>query len=326
VDLGPTDSSFFVTPSAGVPLSQRWTQKSSLAGEHAAAGAFDTAFRLLSRQIGAVNFEPLKPYFMEAFLASHTFVPGVAGMPSASFGVEKGWTEQSASGTPGAPALAFKLPQLEEKLKVAYKTTTEGKFTEALKLFTVILHTIPLVIVETRKEVDDVKELLSIAKEYVHALRIELARKAAADDPKRQAELAAYFTHCSLQPTHLRLSLQSAMSINYKLKNFNSAATFCRRLLELNPPPTVATKARQVLQACERTPKDEVPLNYDPRNPFVVCAATMTPIYKGSRSVQSPYSGTHYVPEMAGKICVVDQIAKIGADVSGLQVSATQVR
>jgi coatomer protein complex subunit alpha (xenin) len=58
---------------------------------------------------------------------------------------------QSAYGTPGAPALAFKLPQLEEKLKVAYKTTTEGKFTEALKLFTVILHTIPLVIVETRK-------------------------------------------------------------------------------------------------------------------------------------------------------------------------------
>jgi coatomer protein complex subunit alpha (xenin) len=92
------------------------------------------------------------------------------------------------------------------------------------------------------------------------------------------------------------------------------------------PHSQVATKARQVLQACERTPKDEVPLNYDPRNPFVVCAATMTPIYKGSRSVQSPYSGTHYVPEMAGKICVVDQIAKIGADVSGLQVSATQVR
>jgi hypothetical protein len=90
------------------------------------------------------------------------------------------------------------------------------------------------------QEVDDVKELLSIAKEYVHALRIELARKAAADDPKRQAELAAYFTHCSLQPTHLRLSLQSAMSINYKLKNFNTAATFCRRLLELNPPPTVS--------------------------------------------------------------------------------------
>ena len=93
-DLGPADSSFFVTPSAGVPLSQRWTQKSSLAGEHAAAGAFDTAFRLLSRQIGAVDFAPLKPFFMEAFLASHTFVPGVAGMPSASFGVERGWTEQ----------------------------------------------------------------------------------------------------------------------------------------------------------------------------------------------------------------------------------------
>lgn len=94
---------------------------------------------------------------------------------------------------------------------------------------------------------DDVKELLSIAKEYVHALRIELARKAAADDPQRQAELAAYFTHCALQPTHVRLSLQSAMSINYKLKNFNTAAVFCRRLLELNPPPAVSVGEVEVV-------------------------------------------------------------------------------
>jgi coatomer protein complex subunit alpha (xenin) len=31
------------------------------------------------------------------------------------------------------PALIYKLSSLEETLRVAYKTTTEGKFTEALR-------------------------------------------------------------------------------------------------------------------------------------------------------------------------------------------------
>ena len=67
------------------------------------------------------------------------------------------------------------------------------------------------------------------------ALRIELKRKEAKDDPVRTAELAAYFTHAKLQPVHQALSLRSAMSIFFKLKNYGTCATFCRRLLELNP-------------------------------------------------------------------------------------------
>jgi len=40
-----------------------------------------------------------------------------------------------------------------------------------------MLHTIPLTVVETRKEVDDIKELLSICRHYHIALRCELKRK-----------------------------------------------------------------------------------------------------------------------------------------------------
>jgi coatomer protein complex subunit alpha (xenin) len=64
----------------------------------------------------------------------------------------------------------------------------------------------------------------------------------------RQAELAAYFTHSPLQPIHLSLSLRSAMSLFFKIKNFNTAAGFCRRLLELNPP----LKAGEVLGTSAR--------------------------------------------------------------------------
>jgi len=58
----------------------------------------------------------------------------------------------------------------------------------------------------------------------------------------RLAELAAYFTHCNLQPIHLMLSLRSAMAIHYKIKNYKTASSFARRLLELGPKEEIATQ------------------------------------------------------------------------------------
>jgi coatomer protein complex subunit alpha (xenin) len=327
-DVGPTGSTYFAVPPPGIPTSQIWVQTSSLAGEHAAAGAFDTAMRLLNRQLGIKNFEPLKSVFLELHLASHTSLPTMVSLPVLPLALERGWSENASPNTQGLPALIYKLSSLEETLKVAYKTTTEGKFTEALRLFINILHTIPVVVVDSRREVDEVKELLGIAKDYVLALRIELKRKdpSLKDEPVRQAELAAYFTHCNLQATHLKLSLQSAMSLCFKLKNYGTAATFARRLLELNLSPQVATRAHQVLQVGEKNPKDEMQLNYDPRNPFVVCGSTFTPIYRGSRDISCPYCQARFMPETMGSLCSICDLAVVGSNGSGLLCSSTQVR
>ena len=77
-------------------------------------------------------------------------------------------------------------------------------------------------------------------REYNIGLRCEMERKALAEDPKRAAELAAYFTHAKMQPGHIVLSLRSAMTQFYKLENFATAAIFARRLLEMNAPSKVA--------------------------------------------------------------------------------------
>lgn len=58
----------------------------------------------------------------------------------------------------------YNLSGLEEMLKKAYRSVTEGKFNDALSRFNALLHIIPLLVVDTRREVDDVKELLCIAK------------------------------------------------------------------------------------------------------------------------------------------------------------------
>lgn len=56
--------------------------------------------------------------------------------------------------------------------------------------------------------------------------------------------MAAYFTHSNLQPVHMILVLRTALNLFFKLKNFKSAATFARRLLELGPKPEVAQQVR----------------------------------------------------------------------------------
>ncbi|KAJ8423116.1 hypothetical protein Cgig2_027330 [Carnegiea gigantea] len=320
-------SSVFVPPQPGIPVSQIWIQKSSLAAEQAAAGNFDTAMRLLNRQLGIKNFAPLKPMFLDLHAGSHSYLRAFSSASIISLAVERGWSESASPNVRGPPALVFTFSQLEDKLKMGYKSTTAGKFTDALRTFLSILHTIPLIVVESRREVDEVKELIIIVKEYVLGLKMEIKRREIKDDPIRQQELAAYFTHCNLQIPHLRLALQNAMTVCYKAKNLSTAASFARRLLETNPTNEQQAKlARQVIQAAEKNMTDAVELSYDFRNPFVVCGATYVPIYRGQKDVSCPYCSARYLPSQEGQICNVCELTVIGADASGLLCSPSQIR
>lgn len=320
-------SSVFVAPTAGMPVSQIWVQKSSLAAEHAAAGNFDTAMRLLSRQLGIKNFTPLKSLFIDLHIGSHTYLCAFSSTPLITLAIERGWSESASPNVRAPPALVFSFSQLEEKLKAGYKATTTGKFTEALRLFLGILHTIPLIVVESRREVDEVKELIIIVKEYVLGLQMELKRRELKDNPVRQQELAAYFTHCNLQLPHLRLALMNAMTVCYKAGNLITASNFARRLLETNPTAENQMKtARSVMQAAEKNMKDKTQLNYDFRNPFVVCGATYVPIYRGQKDVLCPYCTSHFVLSQEGQLCTVCDLAVVGSDASGLLCSPAQIR
>ena len=73
----------------------------------------------------------------------------------------------------------------------------------------------------SKKDEREFKETLSTCCEYVIAFRMELQRKVIQNsDTKNAVELAAYFTRCKLQNTHIMLGLNSAMDVSFKLKNF----------------------------------------------------------------------------------------------------------
>jgi len=85
-------------------------------------------------------------------------------------------------------------------------------------------------------------------REYLLGVSIELERRRVAqeepDNVRRGLELAAYFTHCQLQPPHLQIALRSAGQVFAKAGNAGMAAKFARKLLELNPDPKVVSTVR----------------------------------------------------------------------------------
>jgi len=238
---GAAGGSYFVAPTVAPPQSQMWVNNSPLAADHAAAGAFDTAMENLHKQIGIVDFEPFRPYFLAAFAQARTANTGITTAPCMLTFSHRNWMEAGARN--GLPPASLKLSSLIEALQSAYKSTTEGKFGDALVKMRKILYAIPMLVVDSKQDAEDAESLVGICAEYILGLTMELERRDIAKEPSkagRAAELAAYFTHCDLQPMHLMLTLRTAQTVFFKLKNFKTCASFARRLLELGPRPDLA--------------------------------------------------------------------------------------
>ena len=76
IDIGPEtigDGSF-VPPTKGTSQSTHWTNNSQLAGDHVAAGSFESACRLLHDQLAIVDFNEYKSVFITIYAASRTSV------------------------------------------------------------------------------------------------------------------------------------------------------------------------------------------------------------------------------------------------------------
>lgn len=126
------------------------------------------------------------------------------------------------------------------------------------------------------------------------------------------------------------------MAINTaaKIKNFQTVQDFANRLIDTNPPKALvdhvctffsflgltlfqAEKALNI--ANSKGGMNQTEMNYDPRNPFVLCCQTLTPIYQGSASVKCAFCRASYQPKFEGSTCVVCNLAQVGKRVSGLQ-------
>jgi coatomer protein complex subunit alpha (xenin) len=321
------NADIYVPPQAGTSCTAHWCENSSHAADHAAAGSFETAMQLLNRQIAAVEFAPMRPLFTTAFTGAYSSLPCLPLIASLRLPLQRN-AQDKDPGTASLPSQANRLPPLIDDLKNAYKAFHAGKFVEAQALLGGLLSAIPLVVVDSRAESNELKELLDICREYKTAIRIKNAiAELSSDQAVRQIELSAYFTHCNLQPAHLLLALRMAMVSAFKFQNYITAASFAHRLLEM---PEMASeknaelrlKAQKVLQKSEQMARNEHAIEYDDRQAFVIDCRTLLPIPRGAPCLKCSYCGSSYTPESKGVLCVTCGISQVGLETLGLVTSA----
>lgn len=316
-------STGFTMPSSEANPLEIWARNSPLPADHITAGSFETAMQLLNRQIGVVNFAPLKPLFLSLYQSSQSYLVANSSLPSQAFAIRRNPEETNRSQI--RPINVHDFQSLLAKLKEGYRLFNANKPIEATEVFTNLLHSIPLLVVESRSDAEEAQQMIQICREYILGLNIDRTRRETpTSDPeglKRALELAAYFTHCQLDPKHSIITINLAMTLNFKNKNFVTASLFSRRLLELGPNPKLSTQAKQIQQVSERTPRDEVSINYDQYNPFVVCAKSLVPIYQGSPSVQCGYCKASYLPEYKDQLCTICELSQIGLNGTGLKLN-----
>jgi len=306
----------YVAPNKGTAPARRWSQQSNAVADLVAAGSFELAASTLKQDLGIINLAPLKPQFISLQMGSHCAVPGLAPMPAKFMAMQRNY--KSTSESTGLPLLSITIENLSTQIKGGYTAFTKGKFDDSHAIFLKVLQSIPFVVCDTKPSLSELKKLLTICREYVTGLCIEMKRKATTDKTT-QVELAAYFTHVNLEPMHLCLTLRQAMSLNVKLKNFALASSFARRLLELNPSAKFAADARKVVAAAEQNNTNQVTLNYDDKNPFVVCGLSFQPLYRGTPTTKCGFCGAAFAVQYKGEHCPVCQIGEIGLDCPGLE-------
>lgn len=219
---------------AGSSEADIWTRNSPLAADHVAAGSFETAMQLLNRQVGAVQFAPLKGRFLEVFKASKTYLPASASLPPLVNYVRR--TTEETDVRKILPVIPRDLETIASvDLQEGYAAMRANKLEDGVVVFKRILHTVLVNAVSSETEAEQAKTIIATAREYILAMSIELERrKLSTDSPeglKRSLELSAYFTIPKLEVAHRQLALMAAMKLAFANKNYNSALGFASRML-----------------------------------------------------------------------------------------------
>ncbi|KAF7165865.1 hypothetical protein CNMCM5623_009876 [Aspergillus felis] len=308
---------------AGSSEADLWARNSPLAADHVAAGSFDTAMQLLNRQVGAVNFAPLKSRFLEVYKASRTYLPATAGLPPLVNYVRR--TVEETDSRKVLPIIPKDLETIANvDLQEGYAAMRANKLEDGVKIFKGILHSVLVNTVSSEAEVEQAKKIIETAREYILAMSIELERRSLSTDTpenlKRSLELSAYFTIPKLEVAHRQLALMAAMKLAFANKNYSSALSFANRMLANGGSAKLLDQAKKIKVQCERSPQDKIDIEFDQFAEFDICAASFTPIYGGSPSVSDPFTGAKYHEQYKGTVCRISEVTEIGAPASGLRL------
>ena len=233
---------------AGSSEAELWARNSPIAADHVAAGSFDTAMQLLNRQIGATNFEPLKPRFLEIYQATKTYLPASESLPPLINYVRRNVEEIDSRKV--LPVIIRDLESIATNdLQEGYSAMRSNKLEDGLRTFKRILHSLMVNAVSSQQQVNEAKKIVTTASEYASAMAMELERRLIGTDGeanlKRSLELSAYFTMSKLEVAHRQLALMAAMRLAASNKNSSSALSFANRMIANGGSPKLIDQVRE---------------------------------------------------------------------------------
>lgn len=303
-------------PAPGMDLVSQWNNNSSLAHDRACAGNVDSACQLLNRQIGLKNVKALSNALRSCYLSTQSATVGFPSMPALN-------TPMLRSVSPSLPRAVYRLQHMFQVAKLGMKFFQVGRFEDTLAAFKSMLESVPMVVVDSKEEEADLRQVVEMAKEYILAVQIEMARREAPAGSPRQLALAAFMTQCKLQPPHMLLALNSAMVAAFKAENFIDAAAYANRILtnpDIRSPRNVALeqKARKVLQRSEREGRNSVETGVSLDRPLVIDSASLELLERSTDSVKCPFCTATYAPSKKGAMCRVCGLSQVGVETVGL--------
>lgn len=326
-DLGDDDLDIPETEEAAVEEGEEitadgeiafWLRNNKTPAGLVAAGSFEQAASLLNKQLGIVNFEPLRARFLEVYQANKLYLPGIDDVPAMKDYIRADNDEDNPNKfKPYIPGFS----SLEDRLSVAFKQFKANSLEQAIEVFREIIYTITVLTVDDEEQEAKCEDVLILCREYILGSQLELARrKVSASDIKRNLELASYFARIKLQNPHRVTALQVAMNQSFKHQNYSSASIFAEELLAILPAGPKAEQVKKYKAKADSISSDALEIDFDPYAEFDICAGSFTPIYKGSPAVTEALLGVKYKPEYKGTVCTVTNITQVGAPSSGLRI------
>jgi coatomer subunit alpha len=153
-----------ITP--GVSETALWVRNSPFAGDHVAAGYFETAMQvnidsppyesyssheqLLHRQFGVINFTPLKPLFLTVYRSSHVYSSPISSLPPLQLHLRRNPEESSPSLF--LPVASHTIQSVRAELSEGFRLVSGNKLPEARGVIQSVLQALLLVSVSSDSE------------------------------------------------------------------------------------------------------------------------------------------------------------------------------
>ena len=300
----------------GASVISQWSQ-SSLAHDAAAAGDVASAARLLQKQLGLARVTALRSGLQNAFLSVQAVAAGFPGCPPLA-------TPVLRSVTPPLPFTSANLASATAQMKKVLKAFQGAKFDEVVEQTRTLLQSVPLCVVNSREEEVELRSYVDYAREYLLAARLDGVKNRG--DVATLLETVYLMARCSLQNSHLLLTLHSAMVAAFKNGNFIDAAGFAKRILshsDIASPKNASleAKAKKVLAKSTKEGRNTVAV---PSCEGAIESEELVSLGKDVKTVSCPFCKAVYRAEKKGAVCCVCELSKIGEDTIGLVCVSTR--